>query len=142
VPIGAPLALFAVASCLTLAGCGGPSRTPVYKTAGKVTFQNQPIDGAFLVLHPKNSIGTELPRPIAHVKPDGTFEPTTFESGDGAPVGEYIVTVEWHRLVQAGGGWVPGPNLLPPKYASPATSDVVVQIAEGQNQLPEITLRR
>ena len=129
-------------SALTLVGCGssGPERTPVFKTAGKITFNNQPLEGAFLVLHPKTP-AADAPRPTAHVKPDGTFEPTTFDTADGAPAGEYVVTIEWHKLVKSGGEWVQGPNLLPAKYSNPATSGIVVQVAESQNELPAIVLR-
>lgn len=134
--------LIALAS-LTLAGCSGQraDRVPVFKTAGKITFRNQPVDGAFLVLHPKAAATPNVPRPRAHVKSDGSFETTTFDTADGAPAGQYVVTVEWHKLVKVGGEWTPGPNLLPPKYSDPATSDVVVKVAEGSNDLPEIVLR-
>jgi len=130
-------------SSLTLAGCGGqgPDRVPVYKTAGKITFRNQPVDGAFLVLHPKAAATPDVPRPTAHVKPDGSFQPTTFDTADGAPAGEYVVTVEWRKLINDRGEWVPGPNLLPAKYSNPATSDLIVTVAEGKNDLPAIVLR-
>jgi hypothetical protein len=128
---------------LATAGCGNDvERTPVFKTTGKVTFQNQPAAGAFLVLHPKTPASPNDPRPNALIKPDGSFEATTFENADGAPAGEYVVTVEWRRLIQQDGDWKPGPNVLPNKYENPATSDIVVRVAEGENQLPEIVLRR
>ena len=128
---------------LALAGCGqgGPDRIPVFKTAGRITFNNQPAGGAFLVLHPKDAATPNAPRPTAHVKADGTFEPTTFDSADGAPAGEYVLTVEWRKLVNDRGEWAPGPNLLPARYSDPARSDVVVKIAAGQNDLPPIALR-
>lgn len=132
-----------VCAVLLLAGCGSqePGRIPVIKTTGRLTFKDQPVEGAFLVLHPKAETTTDLPRPTALVKPDGSFQPTTFDSGDGAPAGEYVVTVEWRKLVQAGGEWKPGPNLLPQKYSSPQTSDIVVRVAEGLTELPPIALR-
>ena len=138
------LAIAGLVGVALLAGCGSsePGRVPVFKAAGKITFNNQPLEGAFLVLHPKVATTTpDVPKPTALVKPDGSFEPTTFNSADGAPAGEYVVTVEWRKLVNVGGDWTPGPNLLPPKYSNPATSDLVIQVAEGSNELPPITLR-
>jgi hypothetical protein len=35
-----------------------------------------------------------------------------------------------------------GPNLLPPKYGNPKTSDLHIRVAEGSNQLQPIQLRR
>src|SRR5262245_47289206 len=142
--INSLLASLVALSCLVPAGCGGrqrADRVPVFKTAGKISFRNQPVDGAFLVLHPKAAPMADVPRPTAHVKADGSFEATTFDTADGAPAGEYVVTIEWHKLVKVGGEWTPGPNLLPPKYGNPATSDLVVKIAEGKNELPAIVLR-
>ncbi|HZN33350.1 MAG TPA: hypothetical protein VFB80_06000 [Pirellulaceae bacterium] len=124
-----------------LAGCGNEAqRTPVFKTVGSITFRNQPAVGAFVVLHPKGATaGT--PRPTAHVKADGTFEATTFETADGAPLGEYIVTVQRRKLVKQNGDWTPGPNLIPDRYADPATSHLTIRIAEGENNLEPIVLR-
>jgi hypothetical protein len=137
------LAAMALLTAAALAGCGGgPDRIPVYKAAGKITFNNQPVDGAFLVLHPKGAPpSTDVPKPTALVKADGTFEPTTFNSADGAPAGDYVVTIEWRKLVNTGGEWAPGPNLLPAKYSKPETSDLVVHVAEGSNELPPLTIR-
>ena len=126
-----------------LAGCGqqGPQRVPVFKTTGKVLFQNQPPAGALVVLHPRGA-AADSPRPTAQVKSNGTFEATTFESGDGAPAGEYVVTVQWFPARKVAGDFVPGPNVLPRKYSTPEASDLIVHVAEGENSLPPITLTR
>lgn len=134
--------IFLATAVFAIAGCGKsrPERVPVVKVAGTISFRNQTLDGAFVVLHPQ-SAAASAPRPTAHVKPDGTFEPTTFDARDGAPAGKYIVTVEWHKLVKVAGEWTQGPNLLPAKYASPQSSDVYVTVAEGTSSLPAIVLR-
>jgi hypothetical protein len=113
----------------------------VFKTAGTITFHGQPPAGALVVLHPQGAAGPDAPRPIAHVQADGSFAATTFDTADGAPAGEYVVTVEWQKLVNVRGEWQPGPNLLPARYASPATSDVIVRVVEGSNELAPIVLR-
>jgi hypothetical protein len=135
--------LSAIAAGMLLVGCSpsGPPRAATHPTKGSISFQGQPIGGAFLVLHPK-AAKPDVPTPRAHVQSDGTFAVSTYDSSDGAPAGEYVVTVQWQKLVKAGSDFLPGPNLLPPKYSSPTTSGVIVTIAAGQNNLPPITLRR
>jgi len=55
--------------------------------------------------------------------------------------GEYAVTVTYCPIVQQeGGGWSPGPNVLPPKYANPKTSELRVQVVKGANTLPALLL--
>jgi hypothetical protein len=129
---------------LALTGCGRApgNRTPLHKAAGKISFDGQAPAGALIVLHPAGGSPKESLKPTAQVQPDGTFRLSTYETGDGAPAGDYVVTVSWRRAVQTDEGYLPGPNVLPPKYASPATSDVVVRVREGDNDLEPITLRR
>jgi hypothetical protein len=94
-----------------------------------------------VVLHPKNP-AAKAPPARGHVAPDGTFTVSTYEGQDGAAEGEYTVTVTLHRAVPQGDGFRPGPNVLPRKYESAATSDLVVRIAQGVNQLPALELKR
>jgi BON domain-containing protein len=129
---------------LMLAGCGrvGPPRVPTHPTKGSVTYQGQPISGAFLALHPRNGAPADVPTSTAVVQPDGTFAVTTYDASDGVPEGEYVVTIQWRKATKSGGEYLPGPNLLPVKYSRPETSDVVVRVAAGQNELPPIALKR
>jgi hypothetical protein len=127
-------------------GCGSkqdPNRLPVFPASGKVNVQGKIPAGAFLVLHPKNpAAGVESVRPRAHVKPDGSFELSSYESNDGAPAGEYTVTVEWRQTIKYPSGDAgPGPNLVPPKYTRPETSPVFIRIAAGTNQLDPIIVK-
>ena len=72
---------------------------------------------------------------------DGRFRLGTYDKTDGAPEGQYVVTVVHFPLVQTGSDSVPGPNRLPKKYASPATTDLCVQIAKGVTTLPPLVLK-
>jgi len=129
---------------LILAGCGrsGPPRVETNPTKGSITYLGHPIGGAFLALHPKAGTVAEVPTATAVVQSDGTFAVTTYDTGDGVPEGDYIVTVQWRKATKSGGDFVPGPNLLPAKYSQPELSDVVVHIATGTNELPPIVLKR
>lgn len=132
-----------VAMSLASAGCSHePERLATYPATGTVTFKGKPTPGALVVLHPQQDLGKDVPRPNGYVDKDGRFVLTTFKSGDGAPAGKYKVTIEWNKLVVKGKDAEPGPNVLPEKYAQPATTDVVVSIASGENQIPPLNLRR
>jgi hypothetical protein len=136
----APVVLAAIL-ILHCAGCSkSESHVPVNPVAGAIHFRGQPAEGAFVSLYPKNETGG-VPRPRASVAKDGTFIVSTFNGSDGAPEGDYIVTVQWFKPVRQGSDLVGGPNVLPAKYASPKTSNVTIHVAAGENHLPPIQLR-
>jgi hypothetical protein len=60
-----------------------------------VKFKGQPAKGALVVLHPVNDTSAEAIRPSGEVGEDGSFYLTSFQAGDGAPAGEYIVSITW-----------------------------------------------
>jgi hypothetical protein len=125
-------------------GCGSKNedRLPVFPVEGQITLNGQPLANAFVVLHPKANRDPRLLAARAQTDPNGNFHVTTYEAADGAAVGAYAVTIEQHPLVGNGHSFEPGPNVLPPKYASPETTDLIVQVAEGPNKLPPIDVRR
>jgi hypothetical protein len=131
---------------LAAVGCGSgqdPNRLPVFPASGKVTFQGKPAAGALVVLHPKVSTPeNQSVRPRAYVQEDGSFQLSSYESNDGAPIGDYAVVLVWPKTVKAANGEASaGPNILPPLYSRPETSPAVVKIAEGSNQLNPIVLK-
>jgi hypothetical protein len=113
---------------------------PVYPVRGTLAYNGEAVPGAFVVLHPLSAPGIKNARPSARVAPDGTFRVGTFSAADGAPAGEYIVTVEWHKLVISGRDAVAGPNVLPARYSSPKTSDLRIKVVDGTNELPPLQL--
>jgi hypothetical protein len=134
--------------CIAIAGCGtsqDPNRLPVFPVSGKISFNGKVPDGAYVALHSKTN--AEAPNgqqvvPSAQVKSDGTFELSSYAAADGAPPGEYKVTVGWHKTIKPpGGDPTLGPNLLPPKYSKPSTSPLTVTIASGANELNPIVLK-
>lgn len=137
----AALALAALAAAAAT-GCGQaqPERVAVYPVSGKVTFKGQPAPGAIVALHPKAGPLADVPTPRASVGKDGTFQVSTFAGSDGAPVGEYVLTVLWYKPVKKDGDLISGPNVIPRKYASPQTSDKIVTVAAGDNNLQTIQL--
>jgi hypothetical protein len=141
---GMQLALMG-AMLLVAAGCGSADNRPaVYQTTGKISFKGAAPAGAVVALHPKDQAALEGRSvvPSGLVKPDGSFDLTSFAPSDGAPPGDYVLTVEWHKTSSGSEeNRVLSPNLLPVQYSKPQTSPVVVTIAEQPNELKTIVIK-
>ena len=120
-------------------------RRPVFPVQGKVLFEGEPTPGAMVIFHPVNDPDPRPPRPIARVGADGTFKPTTYGTGDGAPAGTYDMTVTWIADVDnqnvSKEDYREPKNGVPDKYAKPDTSGLRIEIKKGPNEL-ELKLTR
>jgi len=116
------------------------NHVPVFPVTGTIKYQGKPINGAFVTLEPK-AIVDGVAGARATVQADGTFAVSTFNGGDGAPEGDYTLTVQWYKPIVRNNELVGGPNALPAKYASAKTSGLHVSVAAGENQLKPIALR-
>ena len=76
-----------------LAGSGCEERLSVYPVHGKLLIAGMPAGHASVFFYPKNPGQQRIP--VAITASDGTFRLTTLRSGDGAPAGDYDVTVVW-----------------------------------------------
>lgn len=137
-----PLTLIAAVMAMAIVGCGHSDRAAVYPAEGRVVWNGQPLAGAQVVLYPQGQSDAKTVPARAQTDSEGRFRLSTYGTADGAPEGEYAVTVVHYRVRQQDGGSVPGPNVLPAKYASPKTTDLRVQIAKGTNTLPTLALPR
>jgi hypothetical protein len=79
--------------------------------------------------------------PHGVVEPDGTFRIGTYADGDGAPEGEYTVTIAWPETrtdpktrdeVSA--------DRLEGRYADPMKSRLTVTVRNGENRLEPFRL--
>jgi len=87
--------LAAVSIVLLGCGDGAPNVTPV---RGELYHKSQPAAGALVIFTPVNEGDPSAwPNgyPRATVNSDGSFQAGTFSATDGAPDGEYILTVTW-----------------------------------------------
>jgi hypothetical protein len=127
---------------IAITGCGDakPKQVPVFPAKGTITFKGEPTAGAVIGLHPKAPPTDQYPSPRASVGVDGSFKITTYAGGDGAPEGDYAVTVLWYKPIKNGNDVTSGPNVIPAKYMKAETTDIEVKIVAGENNLPPIQL--
>jgi hypothetical protein len=131
-----------VGAGLALAGisCSRSDRVPVYPVQGSVVLDGRPLAYAFVVFHPEDSsTGTDL-HPHAQADAEGEFLLSTYDNGDGAPAGEYRVTIEKYRAPSEADD-SPPMNLLPRRYAKPASSHLTAHVEPGDNDLPPFHLK-
>jgi hypothetical protein len=126
---------------LVFVGCGkGDSRTPTHAVRGKVTDGSKPLAHAQVVFHPiATTAGT--PKPRAKTDANGEFSLTTYDGNDGAPAGQYKVSVE--QLLADPKNPDAGPtNRLPAKYADPEKSGLTATVNAGPNELPAFVVKK
>ncbi len=141
---GKIIATCGIVLALTLSGCGRSYDEPrfdVYPVKGKVVYKGKPLENAKVVLIAEDPKLFELVRPSGKTSADGTFALETYTSGDGAPSGKFKAVITRNQVVTSGGSAVALPNDLPKKYASPETSDLVVEIGTGPTELPTFELK-
>lgn len=117
---------------LTLAGAActqAPEHPPVFPVTGKVLYEGKPAPGAVVILHTPG-VTNDASRPRGQADANGEFHLTTYEAGDGAPAGDYVVTVEWR---QAGDHPEEGAELLPPVYGDPKLSPLKTTVTSEGN---------
>ncbi|MCS7239476.1 MAG: carboxypeptidase-like regulatory domain-containing protein [Thermoguttaceae bacterium] len=125
-------------SALLLAGCGGQAGPTTYRVTGTVTQDGKPLADAAVTFHP---VGQGQPA-VGRTDASGRYETSAlpgryrvtvakYASAEGgtaaaAPSGEYQ---------EAAPGTTPAPsrNILPAKYADPATSGFEVEVKPGDN---------
>jgi hypothetical protein len=84
-----------LAGAASLVSCSKNGKLPVYPTKGKILIDGKPAKDAFIQFYPRDGIGTGAPCPYGQTDENGTFALSTHVSGDGAPAGEYDVTITW-----------------------------------------------
>lgn len=143
--LAALLSAIAIGGLLPAVGCGRSeaTRLAVYPVKGQVTLNGKPLSNALVVLHPKAATPGSTTTPRATTDQNGQFEVSTYDSKDGAPVGEYAVTIQHFPLLQKGESFEPGPNSLPKKLSKPDTTDLPpVKVDTEPLTIPTFALKR
>jgi hypothetical protein len=122
------------------------SEVPVYPVTGSVTWQGRPVQGATVLLYPihpdeSGSTGAKRISPLGYTDQAGNFSVSSRGNGDGAPQGDYVVTIELREERLVGEEMVrDGKNLLPMKYAHTKTTPLRCTVIAGENRLPSFDL--
>jgi hypothetical protein len=137
-----------------LTGCGDKA-VPLYPVTGQVMYQGKPAANAQVVFHDKRPADSihNLPIPRARTDEQGKFQLSSYQPDDGAPAGEYAVTVMLASIKPA--------DLAPPgesqesadpeaagvqvpvagkQYMDPATSGLEAVVLEQENVIPPFEL--
>jgi hypothetical protein len=135
-----------------LGGCGDdPTKPKLGKVHGKVTLDGKPVERGHIVFTPVSGKGGETGQTATgEINSDGTFDLTTFDTGDGAILGQHIATVtvpepgsENLGKPDASGriNYVLPKNTSPKKYEKADTSPLRYTVKEGSNAF-EIELKQ
>jgi hypothetical protein len=126
---------------LTCYGCGN-GRPPTYEVRGQVFTNDRPAAHALVTFHPIDDNRPEAVHPTATVEDNGNFSLTSFTAGDGAPAGEYRVTIVRYLAVKSrtNGEDYETRNFLPDRYAKLETSELRVTVTKSKNELEPFKL--
>jgi hypothetical protein len=121
-----------------LCGCARDRRKPVFPVRGKVFLDGKPAAGATVFFYPVET-DPEALAPYGVADAGGSFTLTTYRTFDGAPAGEYVVTVRCPGPPQRPGD-ERGPDRLKGRYADPKTSELRATLERKPNEVPTFEL--
>lgn len=134
--------LLALAAVLPASCSKKAERNPVFPVTGKLMDGDKPLGRALIIFHPVNSSGSGTLLPVGKVAADGSFQVSTYMANDGAPTGEYAVTVIWPKIPKdAPADWDEGPDQLEGRCNNPKTSPWHFRVENKANNLGTLDLQ-
>jgi len=131
-----------LAALLPAAGLGcGSGRPPTARVEGEVTVAGRPLPTGRIIFYPAEGRSA-----TGAIEPDGGFRLTTYDPGDGALLGEHVVTVTAMQVTGTaprsfeeelrGQGMETGEArwLIDPKYGRRETSPLRATVERGGNR--------
>ena len=114
-----------------------------FPVKGQVLFNDSPVVGALIIFEPATKSDPNWPSATGTTDEDGKFTLTTYHDKDGAPAGEYNVSISAN-----GGGFkrMPlkkkaAPDLLKGRFSDPRTSNIHARVEEKTNNLEPFSLK-
>lgn len=117
-----------------LPGCSGDDRNwkETIPVTGLVLVDDKPAEGVMLTFHPDGGWDTAQPTETkAMSDKEGKFAASTYEIADGAPKGNYTLTIEWPTLNKISMTF--DGDALGGKYSKPAKSEYKLEVISGQS---------
>lgn len=111
-----------------------------YPVSGQVLYEGKPTPGARVYFSYLTAPDDPIAKPMATVDEEGRFRLSTYRKDDGAPAGDYAVTIVW--LPPGYQGPIEKANKLPARYADPATSELKVTVEPQNNELAPFSLTK
>jgi serine/threonine-protein phosphatase CPPED1 len=111
-------------------GFSTAKRKATHPVRGSAYFEGAPMAGAFITLTSEKDLPPAKPtRAFGVVEADGSFKLSTYQAFDGAPVGEYLISLTWRPAGKTGS------SMLPARYDTPAKSGLRATITAGTNDI-------
>ena len=132
--------LTALGLIVSFVGCSGSDANmpQLVKVHGTVSYKGKPLEGGHIVFTPATGKGGDSGQvATGEISSNGTYELTTFSTGDGAILGQHIVTVVSQKgdmpKPDASGriNYVLPKNEVPAKYAAADKSPLRCTVAAG-----------
>lgn len=131
-------------------GCGQPARetATVFPVAGRFTVNGKPASSALVSFIPQTppSDGRRAIPSQARADDNGAFKLTTFHTADGAPEGDYKVTIYWPAPSPAAAPHgddddaVLGPDQLRGRFAAADKSNLRAHVAAEPTNFATVDL--
>jgi hypothetical protein len=138
------LAFLTMTLLLAACGCSGKdSRQKVcYPVEGQVMVKSQPAAGAIIAFQPAGGHSEEwfAGYPQATVESDGSFHVVTYGNQDGAPAGDYVVTIIWPGGRDPNDEEIMLPDKLEGKYADAKKTPLKAKVENGPTKLPAFNI--
>lgn len=139
------VAWWVVLATAALSGCPRAGHRPllVYPVNGELFVDGKPAENAVIAFHPVNRTEWASATSRAVVDREGRFSLTTYAANDGAPEGEYVVTVYWPErpLDPAGEGDSLPTDKLGRKFASVSQSPLRALLRQQPVNLARVDLK-
>ena len=131
-------------SLFTVGCAADDGKAKVYPVSGKVVVKGQPADGARVVFYPAapDAVEKKLPSPAGETDATGQFQLQSYEPDDGAPLGDYKVSVTWLEPPPANAqGIFDQKDRLGGRYSNPDKSKLTAHVDKGGGEIPAFEIQ-